>query len=618
MALVSDNLALLQQRQPDLAERVARVSVPEWLRVQETPSGYPTLILQREGKALALHHPQEPLAYAQKIIQQTPKLQTAQNLFLADCGLGYLPLLVEQMGYTRTSMVLLQPSLEILRVALEMVDWGPLLKNPVVSILVDEQGGPMRELLMRRLMDFAANPPLLIESPAIRNAYPTWSETLRTQIEETLRFAQSGLLTKFNDGPLTLHNLLTNLEAIDRAPGLAALQENLAGVPTVIVAAGPSLAKNIDQLKGHEQNVLIMATDTAFEPLRQAGVTPHWVITVDPTELNLRHFPLEEYGEETTLLFDPEARPEIVAKFPRRISFLTDKHDFFTWLDRGLGGKGIIKKGGMVSQAALQVAACLGCSPIVLMGQDLALHPDQGHTHLPEAALSRQVQFVSGDRDHAEVPRITGEGNSRERIFWVEGVEGKPVPTIQSFSAYIRLLEDDIRQAGLNVIDCTEGGAKIAGTRIAPLAATLNELPPLQSRVQERIAGIHEYNAQEDSRAPALRKHLQALIEERVAKVKEALAWAEKQPAQRLSESQKRLETLRARLFRDPAAEYLIEYGAPRELFDFLKLPPANASAEAIQEHAHQRCQILLKAVQSAAERLEQCWQAQESSRRPD
>ena len=179
----------------------------------------------------------------------------------------------------------------------------------------------------------------------------------------------SGLLTKFRDGPLTISNLMRNLENIFNAPGISEIGTLCRNIPAIIVAAGPSLSKNIDLLRDAQRNFLIIASDTVYGMLLNHNIVPHFVVTVDPTELNLRHFPAERYGTESFLIFDPESRPEIVDKFTFSLTYMTDKHPFFNWLDQQTGGKGIIRKGGMVSQTALQIAFFLGCSPVILVGR---------------------------------------------------------------------------------------------------------------------------------------------------------------------------------------------------------------------------------------------------------
>lgn len=599
------NLAVLQHRDPALAARLRNEPHDQRVVLRDTASGAPTLLLIQDGaNALALHHPDDPMGYARQSLAQTQGIEAAQCLLVADCGLGYMPLAIREQGISRMLIYLLQPNLSILRAAMRAVDWRPLLTNPSTRVVVCDRPGVLSQALTAHLMDLAANPPLLIESPAIGGAFPQWRQEIIQVIRETLRFAQSGLMTKFKDGPLTLGNLLDNLDAVAATPGLSSLGDSLRNTPAIVVAAGPSLAKNIDQLRGIENEALLIATDTAFEPLRRVGARPHFVVTVDPTELNLRHFAQQNYSDETRLLFDPEARPEIVARFERRLTYLTDKHDFFAWLDRQLGGKGVIKKGGMVSQAGIQAAAFLGCSPIILVGQDLALDPAEGSTHHPDAALMRNVRFLHDDRDYIEAPSLADGTMTREPLYWVEGVDGNPVPTVQSFLIYIRLLEEDFRAMSVPVIDATEGGARIAGTEVLSLEETLRKYRRPGARVEQRLSQSLSNASARTPLAEELKRHLGDVMKTRLHQAEELERQAFSAPNEPLPSLEARLEQCRGKLFSDPVSEYLIEYAAPRELFEFLKRGPANAPPVEQKKQLLRRFDALTGAVRQAHIRL--------------
>ena len=52
--------------------------------------------------------------------------------------------------------------------------------------------------------------------------------------------------------------------------------------PAFIVSAGPSLDKNIEELKNIKGRGIIMAVDTAIKPLLKHGIVPDIIASVDP------------------------------------------------------------------------------------------------------------------------------------------------------------------------------------------------------------------------------------------------------------------------------------------------------------------------------------------------
>lgn len=607
MNIFEKNCLLLKQKYPQLARRVQSSHNDANVFLRKSKTGLPILLIQTETSLQALHHPDDPAAYDLQFINSIQGLKETRNFAILGCGLGYIPQLILQQNRGLQNLFILEPSLSVFRMALQIADFSDLLGASETRFIVGSEPGEIYQTFSENLMPLLANPMLLSEIPAFSAAFPTWANRTKIDIQEVYRFGQSGLLTKFKDGPRCLQNLANNLATIIESPGINSLGDKFANIPAIIVAAGPSLAKNISLLKETHDQFVIIATDTTFELLLANQIIPHFVMTVDPTELNIRHFKQNRYETSSILLFDAEARPEIAAKFPQKMSFTTDKHPFFSWLDKTAGGKGLVQKGSMVSQAAFHVAKFWGCSPIIFIGQDLALNPESGGTHIPEAAIYRMVKYLEDDMHHVDVPvPFQEETMSREPLYWVEGIDGKPVPTIQSFMIYLRMLEDDIRKTKTPVINATEGGAKIQGAEIATLRETLQKYQNAQVRVSTIIDSVSKEPAQSQI-TDAIKKNLWKLIADRKTMAEEGTKTIESNPDINLRTLQQKISEYQNKIFSDPVGEYLIEYAAPKELFDFLKLGPANADLEGQKTNAQNRLNALLQATITAEELLKGC-----------
>ncbi len=606
MDLYDNNLNCLQRRNPALASRVEGGIEDARVSLQATEGKAPTLIVHTEKQSCALHHPTDPLGQCQNFLHSIDAIKQSRNIALLGCGLGYPALILQQSFPNLQTLFVLEPSLSVFRTAMKSVDLTPLFEKETIHFIVGNESGVIYNTMLPVLMQLIANPLTMLDIPSITTTFPEWTENAKRQIHEVMQFGQCGLITKFKDGPLTLQNLFRNMNALIETPGISQFGTAFNGVPAIVVAAGPSLKKNIDELKTAQKEFLIIACDTVFEVLRGHGITPHIVVTVDPTELNLKHFPAEQYGPETILLFDPESRPEIVGKFPRCLTYTSDKHPFFQWLDKRLGGKGLIPKGGMISQAGIFAAHYLGCAPIVLVGQDLALEPGTGVTHDPETALCRTAKYLEGNTNQVDIPvPVPEKPFSREPLFWVEGIGGEPVPTVQNLLTYLRMMESDIKKYSMPIVDATEGGAKIAGSIVQNLKETL---------VSERREDVNASQIIEDSlsNSPAPSDYsseriievLMKLLSEREEIALEGLNRLAHSSSESLPKLEEMLEIYRGRIFSDPVAEYLIEYGSPRELFDFLRLGPANPTEEEAHQILQERFRALLESTKIAKQRL--------------
>lgn len=605
MSIFDQNLVALQKKHPTLHQRVLNTDIDPAISLRKTKTHYPTLVVQKESKAYALHHLEDPLTHAHQFLASIGDFEAAHNMALVGGGLGYLPLLMVQKRPDIRNLFVFEPSLSIFKTALSIVDFTNLLNHPGVQFFVGSDTNEIQTAIHQKLMDFAANPLLLIEMPSITSLFPEWAAFVKQRIKEAIQLAQSGLKTKFKDGPVCLRNLLLNMKTMTESPGISEMGNRFKNIPAVVVAAGPSLKKNIDLLKEVQDHFLIIATDTAFHPLREKGIQPHIVVTVDPTSLNDKHFPQERYDEPCLMAFDPEARPEIIEKFQHKLAYRTDKHEFFSWLDQQLGGKGCIQKGLMVSQAGIQLADFWGCSPIILIGQDLALDAESGLTHDAGTALCRTVRYLDEDKTHVDIPLPSEQDPwSREPLFWVEGIDGRQVPTVQNLMIYLNALERDVGNINSTIIDATEGGAKIRGTQVLTLREVIDAYKNEQINIPKQLAPIKALKCKVDNSYETIVQSLQTLIAQRLSIANEALSTINTESHQSIQDIQRKISDYQQKIFSDPAAEYLIEYAAPKELFSFMRLGPANLTHAEREKVLKDRLQTLLNAVKVADQRL--------------
>ena len=220
----------------------------------------------------------------------------------------------------------------------------------------------------------------------------------------------------------------------------------------------------------------MVAVDTALRPLLSRGIQPHIIVAADPMNLNYRHFANLESLEPSLLAFLPECNYQILEKFPAHQKLLC-LHDLESKTLRklapylGVGNK--FRRGMNVGYCAFSLARQMGCSPLILIGMDLALSSD-GNTHAGNTANLSKVHY-SSDNKTAE---MTGNVNADNVvIIEVDGYYGGKVKTFASFYQYILHYEEDFAEMTVPVIDATEGGARKRGAIEQPLHAVLHQYP---------------------------------------------------------------------------------------------------------------------------------------------
>ena len=165
---------------------------------------------------------------------------------------------------------------------------------------------------------------------------------------------------------------IKNLPSVASHPSLESLKGAFRGVPCVIVSPGPSLDKNIELLAELNGKALVMTCSHALRAIEEAGAKADIIAVSDP-KFTGRHFKDSTSIASSTLLLDVVADPRNF-DIPAQRKFLFASHDSVDpWVFGSLGESAVVESGGSVACVELSTARMLGCDPIVLIGQDLAL-----------------------------------------------------------------------------------------------------------------------------------------------------------------------------------------------------------------------------------------------------
>lgn len=310
------------------------------------------------------------------------------------------------------------------------------------------------ELLDIRLMD-KWNP---VIPTIILNQYP---DNLHILINTIGAHLNTKILSK-NTLQVTTANFLKN--ALINAPlayrrlPLKDLEINHQQKPVIIVAAGPSLNKQLPFLRANQDLFTILAVDTVWPILNKNGIIPDVILGIDSRSLS--SWPINGLHPQTQLVVETGCSPELVWSHNANHAFTYANELIYNCLSKLDCHADHLSTGGSVATSAFELACRMGANPIVLIGQDLAL---------------------TGGKDHAEgYPHKYSAEMLAARTkngFDVEGYYPGKVRTERPLMMYKTWFEQRIReQPETMVINATEGGARIAGTYQLPFAQVCNEI----------------------------------------------------------------------------------------------------------------------------------------------
>ncbi len=190
----------------------------------------------------------------------------------------------------------------------------------------------------------------------------------------------------------------------------------LAENPVLLVAAGPSLKKNITWLKQHHQKFIIVAVSASLALLEKEGIVPDIVIHIDGFDVSLAHFDTlisPNFLDHSLTVFSASVLQEHVDRVNTQTCY------FYQNLAQYKQNFGAVV-GPCVGSQALGLLLKLGVQQLYLLGLDLALDQESGRTHTQEHLQSKTLDLSK----HAEVEEtftfasstISVRGNFRETV----------------------------------------------------------------------------------------------------------------------------------------------------------------------------------------------------------
>ena len=169
-----------------------------------------------------------------------------------------------------------------------------------------------------------------------------------------------------------LTQTLANAPRLSREGNAGALTGLFPGRPAVIVAAGPSLDRNVHDLAPVLDRAIVIACDTAARPLLTVGIEPDLIVATDSSRANAGHLSSLP-ASRSFLVAEGSLHASAFAHFDSRtFAFRVADHHPWPWL-RSIGlDCAVLDTWGSVATSALSLAIAMGCDPIVFMGTDFA------------------------------------------------------------------------------------------------------------------------------------------------------------------------------------------------------------------------------------------------------
>lgn len=425
---------------------------------KEGKRGYPTFVLKRksDGAAITGHSIFDPVKEAEKKIS---KYSFQENTRIVQIGFGFgyeTRAILEK--YKHPILVVIEPFPLLFKKALETIDFTDMFKKRKVLITFEVDPKSLKYALTNNC-SYLNIPKYDVIKLQYSDFFPDIINIISKSIKEIQVYLNLNFNTAIAASAVFQRNIMINATQTLRNPGITSVFDKFKNRPVFIVAPGPSLEKNGHLLKKVMGKELIIACDTAVQPLQRMGVKPDIITTIDFQILNF--YKLRGVNtSNSALAISLDASYFIPADNPGQTFNFFHSKEINAIFEYFHGSIGIMSSGGSVLTDCISIAHKAGANPLVFVGVDLSFPGDK--------------YYIEGTFDDgATTEKVKNKGFN---FIEIEDIYGEKVLTYESFYNFLTWIGAFIKiNNSIKFIDATEGGAKIVGTEIIPLQEVIDK-----------------------------------------------------------------------------------------------------------------------------------------------
>ncbi len=503
------NMRALWRRDPELALLIDAVPDEERVELEPTRSGSWTARLPAPGGALTyLHSRYDPAAEAKRLAESI-EIEDKFCIVVSGMGLGHHIRAILECLVGDAFILCTEPSIRLIATALTCVDLADALATDRLIILTDDDKSRLHDRLESHgaLIMMGAQ---FVRHPASLRIAEAEHGRMTKAIAEFVAFTRMSLVTLVTNSKITCRNIAMNLVHYVTTPPIDGLKDRFEGLPGIVVSAGPSLARNIDELAKLKGRAVLCTVQTAIKPLMERGIVSDFVTSLDFHEMSTKYF--EEVGDlsGTHLVAEPKATWHVIDRFPGPVTLLDNPWAHLLLGDE-LAARGSLKEGATVAHLAFYLAVHLGCNPIIFVGQDLAF---TGHVfYIPGVEIHRAWRGELNRYCPMEQKEWNRIVRNRPILCRVPANDGGELYSDELLTTYLEQFEKDIAAVPQRVINATEGGARIRGAEVMTLREVAQRFCA-RSIDPERFAEGEVGPQRDEAPLAAARRELSRRIEE--------------------------------------------------------------------------------------------------------
>lgn len=428
------NLEVLKVKNPELAQKLEKIGIKDIDTIQVYEAQSKDVIIAYNGQCL--HNQVDPTKEAHATWVRSVKKQPAKNDIQIVFGLGLGYLFKRAYVNSESKIYVIEPFIDILRFVLEYVDFANELSDDRVYIFdsVDEALAKFKkEYLVGDRADF-------LFLPSYANIA---QQEILSMTDEMLKLIESKHVdqsTIFKKAHNWTKNTVNNYKFYEECRPANILGNALSDKTAIVLAAGPSLEKDIELISNNKDNFVTIAVGKALKYLEEKGLKPDFACFADEEYLYAQTDGLEEFISGVNAVLATRSDSYVFSKdFNSKLLYFANTDNLAAWsatvLEESLDEYPSM---GTVAGMAMYTAKILGCKNIVFSGLDLAFTDGK-----PYAGVNEDIQTVKT----------------------VKNKDGEEIPTKEDYAMFVRQFEDAVKSLKdkVSIFNTALKGAYIKG-----------------------------------------------------------------------------------------------------------------------------------------------------------
>lgn len=409
--------------------------------------------INKEGKKIYLGSKYNVQRDIDKFLQELEDINPSSIMIVFGLASGeHIKELLSKLEESN-KVLIVEPDINVLNKFLKVEFAEDIINDDRIALWLYKKG-QMKDLFSHSID--ATNVKSNIKFKIFCNYDKVYSEELLHTFDDLKKIMENSLM----DNATTKHfsetftkAFISNLKHIVESTPINYFKNKFEEKPAIVVSAGPSLEKNVHELKEVQDDFIIITGARSLGTLIKNDIIPDFICMVDPIEFNCKF--IENYLEYKIPLIFFESTSYKAMNLYKGPKILFSGNPITTiMLEQNIDR---LLAGGSVAHTCTSFASYIGCNPITFIGQDFAYTGEKLHS---DSSVFEENNKVNDKIDTIEV----------------KDVFGNLVRTDRKLNIYRINMEGIIKShKDKTFINSTEGGANMDGTVVQPLSKTIEE-----------------------------------------------------------------------------------------------------------------------------------------------